>query len=191
MKTLFFALCLLFSCVSNAALIKFEPQYNSYQVGDVITLNLTISDFSETLGGFSAEILFPVSGLELLDWQFGIGFDDGLGKIPPYEEFDRLAGFLFLEDISALEADETILAVNQGTRFTFASVSFLALEAGDLLFSFDPAKFVLLGFVSNDLINVTGTDLTLTVQPAQVPAPATAMLLLAGLGVLLRRQTRK
>lgn len=190
MKTLFFALCLLFSCVSNAAIIKFEPQDSSYQVGDVITLNLTISDFSETLGLFSAEILFPVSGVEYLNYQFGIGFDDGFGN-NPFDEIDRLAGFLFLQDLSPLDADESILAVNQGTRFTFASVSFLAIEAGDLLFSFDPAKLFALGFVSNDFINVTGTDLTLTVQPAQVPAPATAMLLLAGLGVLLRRQTRK
>lgn len=189
MKSMLFALCLLFSGVSHAALIQLHADRSDYQIGETITVTLFISDLTETIGGFWADVLYPSSVVSLLNWQFGSGFDDGFGSYP-YDDHNAVAGSIYLNDYADLFADEAILAAQQGSSFVLATFSFLATQAGNVLLSFNPMDFGAVNF-ANDFINVSATDLNLTVSAAQVPAPATVVLMLAGLGLLYRRRQRQ
>jgi len=188
MKSMLFLLCLLFSGVSHAALIQLHADRSSYQIGDTVTVTMSISDLTETMGGFWAELLYQSSTVSLVNWQFGSGFDDGFGSIQ-FDDHNAAAGSIFLSEFE-LFADETILAAQQGSSFVLATFSFLAEQVGDVLVSLNPLDFGAVNF-ANDSVNVSATDLSFTVSAAQVPAPATAMLMLAGLGLLYRRRQAK
>ncbi|MDP5141169.1 PEP-CTERM sorting domain-containing protein [Rheinheimera baltica] len=189
MKSMLFALCLLFTGASHAALIQLNADRSDYQVGDIITVTLSMSDLTETMGGFWAEVLYPTSAVSLLNWQFGSGFDDGFGSYQ-FDEHNALVGALFLSDYADLFADEMILATQQGRSFELATFSFLAGQVGDVLISLNFMNFGAVNF-ANDFVDVSATDLNLTITAAQVPAPASALLMLAGLGLLYRRRYGK
>lgn len=188
MKTLLTALLLTLSFHSQAALIKLESLHNSYQVGDTIELQLSVSNLSTTLGGFFSEFSYASNSLSLLGWQFGNGFDDGFGSLQ-FSDHDALAGMLALDEYADPFADEQLLAANQGTGFVLATLQFVALSAGDFWFSFNPDWSGALSF-DNQFVAVSFSDLQLQVHPAStpVPAPATLLLLLAGLLFLSARK---
>ncbi|SNY45503.1 PEP-CTERM protein-sorting domain-containing protein [Arsukibacterium tuosuense] len=186
MKSIVLALCLLFSGLSHATLIQLATERSDYQIGETIVVSLSVSDVTETLGGFWAEILYPTSALSLLDWQFGEGFDDGFGS-SPFADHDASSGTLYLEEYADLWADESILEGLQGSSFVLATFSFLATEAGNILLSFNPAEFGAINF-DNDFIDVSTADLNFTVNAVQVPVPTTAILMIAGMALLLRRK---
>lgn len=189
MKSMLFVLCLLFSGFSHAALIQLHADRSDYQIGDTVNVTMSISDLTETIGGFWADVLYPSSAVSLLNWQFGSGLDDGFGSYQ-FDDHNAAAGSIYLEDYADFFADEGILAAQQGSSFVLATFSFLAAQAGDVLLSLNPVNFGAVNF-ANDFVNVSATDLSFTVSAAQVPAPATAMLMLAGLGLLYRRRQRK
>jgi hypothetical protein len=186
MKSMLLALCLLFSGFSHATLIQLDAERSDYQIGETIVVTLSVSELTETLGGFWAEILYSTSGISLLDWQFGDGFDDGFGSYQ-LTEHDPSSGVFYLEDYADLFADAAILADKQGRSFVLATLSFLATEAGNIILSFNPTQVGVLNF-DNNFIDVTTADLNFTVSAVQVPVPATALLMLAGMALLLRRK---
>ncbi|MDP4534645.1 PEP-CTERM sorting domain-containing protein [Alkalimonas collagenimarina] len=181
MKTLLTTLLLALSFNSQAALIKLESLHNDYQVGDTVELQLSISHLSTTLGGFFSELSYATEGFSLVGWQFGNGFDDGFGSWQ-FADHNALAGLLALDDYADPAADEQLLAANQGSGFVLATLQFLVLSAGDFWFSFNPDWSGALSF-DNEFVTVNFSDLQLQVHPAStpVPAPATLVLLLAGL----------
>lgn len=186
MKTLLLTICLLFSGLSQAALIQLQPDRTDYQVGDTIQLSMIISGLSETVAGFWTEVFYQPSAFLLQSWQFGNGLDDGFGSLQ-FAKHDAVLGSIALDDVAFPDADESILSAQQGTGFVLAQLNFMALEAGDFLLSFNPGWFEVESF-AGDFIAADFADLNLRIQPSQVPAPATAMLLLLGLGLLYRRR---
>ena len=187
MKTVLFAFCLLLSGWSQAALIQLEPNQTNYQVGDTIQLNMTISGLTETVGAFFTEIVYQPSAMTLQSWQFGSGLDDGFGSLP-FADHDAVTGSISLDEYAFFDADESILAQQQGNGFILASLSFVALQAGDFWLNFNPNWFGVESF-DGAFIDASFADVNLSISnPAQVPAPATMMLLLLGLGLLLRRR---
>ncbi|MEE2024930.1 MULTISPECIES: PEP-CTERM sorting domain-containing protein [Alkalimonas] len=186
MKALFLTFCLVMSGLSHAALIQLQPDQNEYRVGDSIQLSMTISGLSETLGAFWSEVFYQPSAFLLQSWQFGNGLDDGFGSLQ-FADHDAVVGSITLDDYAFWDADESILAAQQGTGFVLAQLNFIALEAGDFLLSFNPGWFGVENFAGT-FIDASFADLSLRIQPTQVPVPATAFLLLAGLGLLYRRR---
>lgn len=186
MKSMFLALCIMFSGLSHATLIQLNTERNDFQIGETIVVTLSVSDFSETLGGFWTEILYPFSALSQYDWHFGDGFDDGFGS-SQFADFDAVNGILYLEDYADFFAVESILSAKQGSSFVLATFSFLAAEAGNILLNFNSGNVGAVNF-ANDFVDVTTTHLNFTIVAAQVPAPTTAILMFAGMALLLRRK---
>lgn len=185
MKAMLLTIVLFFSSFSHAALVQLHSERSVYQLGETITVTLKISDFSETLGGFTAEMLYPKTLLTLLGWQFGTGFDDGLGDYP-FDDHDADAGVIFLSNYADIWADESVLASKQGNSFVLATFSLLASSVGELWLGLTPAELSVLSF-DNQFIDVTGSGLALTINPTQVPAPAALLLILSGLLLMRRR----
>lgn len=188
MKTILTTLLLVLSFSSQAALIKLESLYSNYQVGDTIELQLSISNLTDTLGGFFSELSYATEGFSLLGWQFGNGFDDGFGSWQ-FADHDALAGLLALDDYADPAADEQLLAAQQGNGFVLATIRFQALQAGHFLFSLNPDWTGALTF-NNAFITTGLSDLGMQIQPTPtpVPAPATLLLLLAGFMFLSTRK---
>lgn len=189
MKSILFALCVMFSGVSQAALIQLNAERSAYEIGDTINVTLFINDFNETLGGFWSEIIYSPSAISLLNWQFADGFDDGFGSYS-FAEHDAASGIIYFEDYADVLADEAILAIKQGRGFGLVTLSFLALQAGDVMLRFNPSEVGALNF-ANEFINVSFTDLNLTVSATQVPVPATVIMFMSGLALLFCRKQRK
>jgi len=182
MKYLMTVLGLVFSINANATLMTLSFDDTDYGVNDVITGQLIASNFTETLGGFDAEISFDDSVLALTGWSFGNGFDDGFGSLQFAD--DMLPGSLLLSDFSFLFSDEMTLAANQGAEFVLASFTFTALSAGMHSVSLlDGAQIV--SFDNTTLETMSAATASFNVT--EVPEPATGLLLLAGLAAFLRR----
>lgn len=122
----FIALCASF--YTNATLISLSFDKSVYQQNEQVQGQIIAYDLSYTLGGFAGEVIFDDSLLTLNDWQFGNGFDDGLGSYSFAD--DTIAGKLVLEDYADLFADETVIANNQGTGFVLASFTFTPMALG-------------------------------------------------------------
>lgn len=189
MKSMFFALCLLFSGWSQAALIQLHADRSHYNVGDNITVTMSITNFSETIAGFKVETLYPSSIIALLNWQFGSGLDDGVGSSQSAEH-NNVAGVIGLLETADFFADEGILAAQQGSSFILATFNFVAEQVGEVLLSFNAGNTEVISYAGS-FIETNTTDLNFTVSAAQVPAPATAILMLVGLGLLYRRRQAK
>ncbi|MDX3772768.1 MYXO-CTERM sorting domain-containing protein [Chromatiaceae bacterium AAb-1] len=184
MKAFIATLILLFSSCSQAALIRFEADKSQYYTGDTIKVNLIVSQFSSVLGGFFAELLHNPLQLALQNWQFGTGFDDGLGSMQDWGYTAQ--GTLALSDYT-FATDEAQLS-QQGDSFVLASFDFEALTAGNFWLDLNSNNSGLLSF-DNDFVSYTNAPLNISVlAPAQIPVPATAMLLLAGLALLRTRR---
>ena len=185
MKTILITFCLLFSGLSQAALIQLQPNQTEYQVGDTVELSMTISGLTETVASFKTEVFYQPSAFLLQSWQFGSGLDDGFGSLQ-FADHDEAMGSIALDEFT-FASDESILAGQQGNGFVLANLSFVALQAGEFLFSFNPLLFGVENF-AGDFIDASFNDLNVSINPTQVPVPATALLLLTGMGLLLRRR---
>lgn len=182
------ALLLLTSYHSNAAFITLEADQACYNVGDTVTVDLNVSGFEQLLGGFFAELLYSPLQLTLQSWQFGQGFDDGLGSYQ-WHSHDAANGILQLDDYADFSADTSLLLTQQGSMFTLVRLSFSALTAGQFDLGLLASGTGLLSF-NNDYLPLTLQGTTINVvNTTQVPLPATALLFASGL-VLLPRQRK-
>jgi hypothetical protein len=177
------AACLLGS--AQAALLSIETDKNSYQVGDTVTSRLYFSDFNGPLTGAYLALLHDKAGLSLNSWQLADMFDDGLGA---YSFADYLAadGKLFLESYADWAADLSVLLAKQGSKFLFATVSWTVGSAGFYQFGLDSDYQGVLdsqGLLGGLQLQSNGFSVT----GAEVPAPATLLLMLPLLAVLRRR----
>ncbi len=186
MKHLISALLLLLSTSSHAALIYFEADQSSYQQGEDIQVNMFVSDFSGTLGGFFAELFYDPQ-LNLQSWQFGNGFDDGLGSMQDWGYAS--SGYFALSDYT-FAFDENLLS-HQGNNFMLASFIFTASDTGNFWLDLNSAASGLLSF-DNDFVDFSSSALAINISPAaEIPLPATALLLLAGLPLLRLRNSNQ
>ena len=188
MKNIFLLLAVLISFNSNAALISISLDKSQYQLNETISGQLVVSEFTESLGGFWAQLNFEPVVLSMESWQFGNGFDDGLGSLQ-FDEYNESGGSLYLGDYSDLFADTNVLLANQGTEFVLASFTAKSNSAGSHMLTSN--DFGLLNF-GNDFVDVNFVPQNINVVNAtQVPEPGTWLLMFASLLILGRSQFRK
>ncbi|GAC19327.1 PEP-CTERM sorting domain-containing protein [Paraglaciecola arctica] len=187
MKNFLLALSLVLSVNVQAAVIKFNLDASDYQVGDTISGQLVVSDFSGLLGAFWADMEYSTSGVSVLGWSFGVGFDDGLGSLSIGNN-DSVSGILSLEEYSDPFADTAILTAAQGTAFVLANFTLEALSAGD--YDLSLGLFGLLDFDNAD-VDTTAENARFSIT--QVPEPATIVIFALASMMLLRikRKQRK
>ena len=188
MKAMFLALCVMFSGFSQAALIKFEADKANYQVGDTVSIAMVLSSFSRPVAAAFVDFGYTNSFLQFLSAEAGNGFDDGLGSY--FYVDSSIDGIFKFSDFPDFSADEAILAANQGSSFVLATIKFRALDAGFAELVFDTSTLFISDF-SEEEFAMESDNLEFNIAAAQVPAPATALLLLAGLACLYRRQQQK
>ena len=188
MKNIVLLLAVLISFNSNAALISISLDKSQYQLNETISGQLVVSEFTESLGGFWAQLNFDPVVLSMESWQFGNGFDDGLGSLQ-FDEYNESGGSLYLGDYSDLFADTNVLLANQGTEFVLASFTAKSNFAGSHMLTSN--DFGLLNF-DNDFVDVNFVPQNINVVNAtQVPEPGTWLLMFASLLILGRSQFRK
>lgn len=192
-KTLFAAAALFFAAQSQATVINIQLDQSQYQVGDTVTAELWLSDIQDLVTGFDASLLFNSGLLQLQNVSFGdflsipavgseSGFLDGNGELTLSEMF---LGFS-TEDLTDLAA------VQPGTSFRLASISFTALKNGLAKLQLGSASVVY--EASSPYIDMEVrselAQLQIGDQATAVSAPATAWLLLPALLLMLRLRRR-
>ncbi len=189
--TLLTALVVSFS--SHATLLTVEINQNSYQVGDVLTADFIISDieydssgFQKLLATFDFNVAWNDSIIEYVDTSFGNKLNVGAGS----DQFsDATANSLSLSETSYAWWDE-ILAVQDGlTSFVLASVDFNVVGSGSGSFDFSNLNFG--DDFGNAFTEVSSTNKAFSVSsgnPVDIPEPASIMLVLIGLTLLVRQQ---
>lgn len=186
MKKLLLTLVLLTSFASNATLISLDLDKTNYLENEVVTAQLNLTSLDYFLGGVVAEVNYDFNALELINWSFGNGFDDGLGSVS-YSD-NSVAGLFYLDDFADFGADEMILQANQGTGFTLATLTFRALSAGPQILSIlDGMEVVSLDNNSIDRFSQFDAKFNVT----SVPEPASALLFLSSLLLLRTRFSKK
>lgn len=182
MKKFILTLMAIFSFNSQATLITLELDKAQYQENDLITLNLIASNFAYPLGGFAAEVAFEHNQLELMSWQFGNGFDDGLGS---YQYADNsIDGLLYIDNYADIFADENVIIANQGVEFILASIVLKASVAGEHIINL-LGNAQVISFDNFNIETLNGANITASVN--KVPEPLSALILLTGLALLYRR----
>ena len=173
----------LLSTAANASLISIETDKQQYQTGDTVTAWIKVNNASETLTGFFLALQYQPAQLWLQSWTFGNGFDDGLGSYP-YAANDLINGKLSLEEYADWAADMDALMAQQQGGFVLAMLKFTATTAGNFVLDLDANYLGLLG-QSGDMQNPDWNGVSIDVQnPASVPAPAPAVLMLTSLLLL-------
>lgn len=185
MKKIILMLSLMFSSVSQATLIEIDFDQDSYGVNETAYGRLIVSDFDQVLGGFFAELIYQTAGLELVDWQFGAGFDHGT------TDEENNTGSLYLAEYS-WSFDDVFLADLQGTSFTLASFSFKALSVGQQFLTVNPGNS---GLLNIDFDGITpqfsvGSFMVTDNPSTPVPTPASLILLISGLALLINTKRK-
>jgi hypothetical protein len=180
MKNLMLLTALLFSSLTQAAIIELKADKAEYQLGDTVEVQLLVSDAAELLGGFDTLVTYQAAGLTLSGWEFGDGFDDGLGSLQFSD--DTLSGSLSLSDYAFLFSDIGTLTAAQSNGFVLATLRFTAATIGQ--FGVGAENTSLVSF-DNEQIYYPGTSsLSIDIAAAEIPAPATLLLFLLGLTLI-------
>ncbi|MCT6698492.1 cohesin domain-containing protein [Rheinheimera sp. 4Y26] len=192
-KTLFAAAALFFAAQSQATVINIQLDKNQYEVGDTVKAELWLSDIQDLVTGFDASLLFNSNLLQLQNVSFGdflsipaVGSDRDFfadnGELTLWELF---FGFS-TEDLTDLAA------VQPGSNFRLASISFTALKNGLAKLQLGSASVVYEASspyidmeVRSELAQAQIGD-----QTTAVSAPATAWLMLPALLLMLRLRRR-
>ncbi len=178
MKKLIACCAFLLSFMTQATVVKVELDKSHYQVGDDISAQLKILDYTAGVSVFQLDLRYLLAGLNLESVSFSGALNNGFQDY--WHTGDVLSLLEFNTDLSV------DLAALQSAGFVVATLKFKALLAGS--FSLD--------LLSADLGDLDGNTITpvelqgagFNVAGATVPAPATALLLLPALLMLARRR---
>ena len=189
---------LLFSLSSQATILSVELNQDSYQVGDVLTANFTISDieddssgFQKLLATFGFNALWDDTILEYSSFSFGNMLQpDSLN--PSDQLIDVKADSLNLSEISYAWWDE-LLSVQDGlSSFVLASIDFKVIGSGMGNLNLTNVNF---GDNFGDAFtNVNSEDKAYSVisgTPVDVPEPTVIVLMLMALTLLVRQRRVK
>jgi hypothetical protein len=174
------ALLVAMSPTSNAFVVGFTPTSQSVHVGDNVSVDITVSDFSasESLGDYDFVFSFDNSILNLSSIMFGneLGFSDQ-GSVDLGSGDINLYGLSF-EDAEFLES-------NQADSFTLATLSFGTLGLG--ISSLDISSTFAFGDQFGDPLRAelsSGAIEVLEGQSVGVPEPGALLLLSTGLAAM-------
>jgi len=195
MKKIILLITLLFvSLNSQATLLSINLNQDSYQIGDVLTADFVISEieedasaFQKLLATFDFNITWDNSIIEFTSSRFGNKLNVGDGGSE--QDLDVMAGSLGLSELSSAWWDE-LLAVQDGlSSFVLASVDFIVIDNGSGTLDLSNVAF---GDDSGDAFSdVSSSDKAYSVtsgNPVDVPEPASIVLVLMALVLLLRQQ---
>lgn len=169
-----FSLC--FSTTSHAALLTLQADRSHYQLGDQVQVSLWLSELPDVVGGFWARLHYQPTALSWQSAQFADGF---AGDSLQYLKADPAAGVITLEEYAFWDADVSKLSARQGQRFTLASFSFVATQAGQFSLTL-ATDFLGAETFSGSVLSLHSQPLQLTIQQVAMPASWT-LWLLAGL----------
>lgn len=186
---------LLVSLNSQATLLSVELNQDSYQVGDVLTADLIISDieedslgFQKLLATFDFTLSWDNSITDYVSSSFGNKLNVGLGG-SDQSAFDIMTDSASLSEISYAWWDE-LLPVQDGlSQFVLASVNFNVTSVGTGILNLANVSFgddfgVSFADVSSNntsfIVNSSG--------PVDIPEPMTMVLMLVALTLLARQR---
>jgi len=184
-------LCIAFT--SNATLISLSLDQTEYNVGDVATASIIISDieqefgFQKLLAFFELDANYDDSKLSFNSATFGDKLD--VDALLPSDRIidDSVAGALYLSELTFALGADLFLAQNGLSSFEIATVSFDVLATGTSELSLNN---ILLGTdLGTSFTDVTSENTMINVASTSVPVPATFMLfMLAGAGLLIQKR---
>lgn len=186
-----FAISILtFSGAAQAITVSANPDATGYELGDTVTIDLTISDLGNgdapSIGAFDIDLSYDSSVLNFDSVSFGDSVLGnqldlwGLGSMAEYAEGNDYINVFELSyddsaDLLAMQADEFVLAT-----FTFTTAS----EGNSSI-----------GVNINDLSDAYGTNSlsaeTVAGNVQVVPLPAALPLLVSGIAFVSLRSKRK
>lgn len=186
----------LFSLSANATLLTVELNNTNFNVGDVISADIVISEieldptFQKIVGDFEFIVNFDNTIIEFVSATFG----DKLDVDPnPFWASDKLisnfVSSIKLSEISYALASDLFFAQDGLASFVLASVKFNVIGAGDS--TIDLSNVALGDSYGNSFVSVgsMGQDYsTANANPVGVPEPSTVLLMLIAMGFILNRQ---
>ena len=185
---------LLISLSSQATLLNIELNQDSYQIGDVLTADFIISDieedsvgFKKLLATFDFNVSWDNSIMEYASSSFGNKLNVGVDGSDQFSNV--MSNKLGFAETSYAWFDE-LFAVQGGlSSFILASVNFTVIDNGSGTLDLSDLSF---GDDFGDaFIDVSGSDKAYSVtsgNPVDVPEPASIILVLMALVLLVRQQ---
>ena len=193
-STLMAGVLALFSQASFATMLTVEVADQPYQVGDLVTADIVISDIEQVfgiqreIGAFNFDLTFDNSAVANSQVTFGSLLNVGL--FGSSQNVTDNGSSLTVDEFSFADAFELFGAQGSVTEFVLASVQFELTSAGTVDFSLANVSLSdALGSADAFLpASLTLQGASFTVNPAQVPAPASAALILLPLLLLSRKR---
>lgn len=196
MKKLTLLLTMLFTSVSSqATLLSIDLNQDSYQVGDTLTADVVISDIEEDsvgitklLADFAFNFSWESSLLEYSSVNFGSMLDVDL-FFESHKLVSDNTGNVRIGELSLAFSDDLFFAQDGLSSFILASINFNVIADGtDTL---ELADIELGDDFGNAFTNVTTNDKAYSVtsgNPVDVPEPASIVLILMALALLIKQR---
>ena len=171
----------LFSCELNATTLSFSPMEQEISVGDIVSVDLYISDLiSASISMFNVDVLWDPRRLRLSDVTFGdqlnLSGTESFTSVTP-----EMLGSVTLHETS-YDNDDYIYDNQLGT-FTLATLYFNSIKEGSSLLGTHDEVFGWIGVVPS-VFNVPDTIDTMgrvNISQAAVPVPTSLLLLFSGI----------
>lgn len=188
---------LLVSLSSQATLLSIELNQDSYQVGDVLTADFVISEieedslgFQKLLGSFDFNVSWNNSIIEYSSATFGNMLDVASDPSDFSDQYmDVMADSLGFGELSYAGWNDLFSAQDGVASFVLASIDFVVTGNGSGIFELAGVDF---GDDSGGAFtHVTSSDKAYSItsgNPVDVPEPASIILVLMGLMLLVRQQ---
>lgn len=187
----------LVSLNSQATLLSVDFNQDSYQIGDVLTADVIISDIEEDglglqklLASFDFTLSWDDSIIDYVSSSFGNKLNVGFGS--DQSVFDIMTDSISLSEISHAWWDE-LLPVQDGlNKFVLASINFDVIGTGTGILNSSKVKFG--DDFGDSYTDVSSNNASFIVNSAaavNVPEPMTVPLMLIALMMLVRKRTPK
>jgi hypothetical protein len=192
-KIILLIAALVMSMSVNATLITVELNDNDFNVGDLLTAQLVISDieldnigFQKLLASFDISTLFDDSLLSFSSVSFGNKLDVDPFIISDQFSDNSQTGIVKVVEISYAFFDDLFAAQDGLSRFVLARINFNVLASGTG--AIELSAIDLGDDLAGAFTNVSAQGASFQVaNSTNVPEPATIVLVLFGLAFLVRK----
>ncbi|OUR61566.1 hypothetical protein A9Q74_08860 [Colwellia sp. 39_35_sub15_T18] len=181
---------------SQATLLSVDLDNTDYQVGDVLSADIVISDieldavgFDKLVASFNTNFLFDDSLLAFDNVTFGDKLD--VDPDPFFASFQDTnlasSGNLFIQEVAQAFDFDLFFAQSGLSQFVLATVNFNVLQSG--VGSLNFANATVGDEFGSSFIGVQAAGASFTVaNSVAVPEPSTFILVIAAMMILLRRR---